>query len=191
VVSSNGSNPDAYLSSFTIHETDFDPSVEQETIGAYPVHMPDLQVAGYRPTNDSCLMRDMLHPWFCPVCQENNWRELLGRIKLVDNYEVKADPLDPGFDVVRLEVVPLGQFRSLGESRWGAEAITIKWRLGSQEIVEAADKTEVRVPVTSRSLPLQAEVAFVTPEIRLDETGYANQKIVIARPRSRALLGRP
>ena len=40
---------------------------------------------GYRPTHDSCLMRDMTTPKFCAVDEENMWVRFLNRVSLVDS----------------------------------------------------------------------------------------------------------
>jgi len=45
----------------------------------------------YRPTHQHCLMRDMLHPFFCSVDQENMWLQFLNRIRLIDSVQVNVD----------------------------------------------------------------------------------------------------
>jgi len=45
----------------------------------------------YRPTHDSCLMKDMLRESFCAVDQENMWIQFLERVSLVDSVNISAD----------------------------------------------------------------------------------------------------
>jgi hypothetical protein len=44
----------------------------------------------YRPTHDSCPMRNMKHETFCPVDQENMWTRFLARVKLLDDSSVQG-----------------------------------------------------------------------------------------------------
>jgi hypothetical protein len=46
-------------------------------VGTFPVSSRAGCVIGYRPTQDSCLMREMRNARLCPVCTEALWRNLL------------------------------------------------------------------------------------------------------------------
>jgi hypothetical protein len=58
-----------------------------EKVGAFPLFNSSGQFVGYRPTHESCLMRNMRYPHFCPVDQESIWHNLLRRISLIDGVE--------------------------------------------------------------------------------------------------------
>ena len=45
---------------------------------------------GYRPTHESCLMRDMLSQQFCSVDRENMWHQFLNHISLIDGVRPRA-----------------------------------------------------------------------------------------------------
>lgn len=167
----------AYLSSMTVHEYGFDPQQDLEHIGAYPVFGPDLKVAGYRPTNEACLMRNMLHPWFCPVCQENNWRQLLGALQLVDSYNVTKD--SNGDFKVALMPLGLGQFRTKGSPRLPGETLHIVWKLAGKELPGTADQSEISVAAADGNKKLAAEIHFVSQEIRNEDKDFARQKLEI------------
>jgi hypothetical protein len=167
----------AFLSSMTVHEYGFDPEADPDVIGAFPVFDPGLKVAGYRPTNEACLMRNMLHPWFCPVCQENNWRQLLGALQLADSYVVKQ--ASNGDSKVSLELLGLGKYRTKGSPRVPGEAMRIVWKLGGKELPGTADQKEITIAATERSKKLVAEIHFVSHEIRNEDKNFAQQKIKI------------
>lgn len=67
---------------------------EKHFIGAFNTFYGPGQPSGFRPTYDSCLMRDMRSVDFCAVDQENMWRKFLGTVTLVDSYEVKDTTLN-------------------------------------------------------------------------------------------------
>lgn len=61
---------------------------EKHFVGAFNTFYGPGQPSGFRPTYDSCLMRDMRSVDFCSVDQENMWRKFLGTVNLVDSYGV-------------------------------------------------------------------------------------------------------
>jgi hypothetical protein len=167
----------AFLSSMTVHEYGFDPEQSPEHIGAFPVFDPGLKVAGYRPTNEACLMRNMLLPSFCLVCQENNWRQLLGPLQLADSYAVKQAP--NGDSIVTLALLGLGKYRTKGNPRLPGEAVRIVWKLGGKELPGTADQNEITVAAAERSKKLVAEIHFLSQEIRNEDKNFAQQKLEI------------
>ncbi len=74
----------------------------------------------YRPTHNSCLMRDMAKDHFCSVDQENIWLKFLARIELVDGVEQASGA--EGTDL-RLRTSPLEGL----EVRWFARE-GLGWR---------------------------------------------------------------
>ena len=57
-------------------------------IDAYATFYDNGREAGYRPTHDSCLMRDMRSKEFCAIDKENMWSRFLNRISLIDQIAI-------------------------------------------------------------------------------------------------------
>lgn len=60
-----------------------------DKIGGYPTFNYQGRHVGYRPTHESCLMRNMRSTDFCSVDQENMWHKFLNRVDLIDGVEMK------------------------------------------------------------------------------------------------------
>jgi hypothetical protein len=58
---------------------------ERGFVGAYSVFNDNKTRVGFRPTYDTCLMRDMSSKEFCSVDKENMWKRFLAVVDLVDN----------------------------------------------------------------------------------------------------------
>lgn len=71
------------------HKSDIitDPSF----IAAYPTFSDGGGMAGYRPTYEGCLMREMRTKKFCSVDQENMWLEFLNVVALIDKIEKSSE----------------------------------------------------------------------------------------------------
>jgi hypothetical protein len=151
-----------WLSSLTVHEYAADFHEEPEFIGAFPNYEKNLTVAGYRPTNESCLMRDMEHEYFCPICQENNWSHFFSNISLIDSTAATRSG-----NAVNAEVktLGLGQFRTGGKAAT-AEKIEILWYADGKELTDLRDQPKVSFVPTAAISNLDVEVRFVTSEIR-------------------------
>ncbi len=63
---------------------------EKHFVGAFNTFYGPGEHSGFRPTYDSCLMRDMRSVDFCSVDKENMWRKFLGTVNLVDSYKVES-----------------------------------------------------------------------------------------------------
>lgn len=102
----------------------------------------------YRPTHNSCLMRNMEVDNFCVVDQENMWMKFLNRVNLIDEVEANAQAV-----VVRTQVL---------------EGIQIRWfklvNGQEQELTEYADSQKWENPGLTGNF--RVRVKFVTPEIR-------------------------
>ncbi|MCX6124022.1 MAG: M64 family metallo-endopeptidase, partial [Proteobacteria bacterium] len=151
-----------WLSNLTVHEYGPDFHSENGFIGAFPVFAENLEVAGYRPTNEGCLMREMENPFFCPVCQENNWLNFFDKVSLIDS--AKATKIGDSLNV-KLTPVSLGQFRSGGTGPAG-EHLEIRWYQGGVELSEYAGLTEWSRPLTSIGPNLEVRVQYLTSQIR-------------------------
>ena len=62
-----------------------------DKVGGFPSFDAYGRHVGYRPTHESCLMRNMRSTEFCSVDKENMWHEFLNRVDLID--EVKVTPV--------------------------------------------------------------------------------------------------
>lgn len=67
----------------------------------------------YRPTNEDCLMRDVLTPNFCKICIEELWLRLLRRISIIEGAESDCRTFS-------INLLPLAQFR-INETLVGME----------------------------------------------------------------------
>ncbi len=163
-----------WVSSMTIHEYASDYNFDPDHIGAYPLFTPSGQVDGYRSNHETCLMRNMQSPVFCKVCQENNWLEFFGKVKLIDGVGVGR-----GTDAisVRLATQQLGQFR---QSRAAfAESLVIKWFKDGEEVPALANQAEWSLPTRDAQGSWEARVEFVTPEVRKDTRGLLKDRLTI------------
>ncbi len=61
---------------------------EPNFIAAYPTFSDGGYSAGYRPTFEGCLMREMRTKKFCSVDQENMWLRFLNVVDLIDEVQV-------------------------------------------------------------------------------------------------------
>ncbi|MEW6056546.1 MAG: M64 family metallopeptidase [Bdellovibrionota bacterium] len=62
-----------------------------DRIGAFATFDDSGRMVGYRPTHDSCLMRDMKKKKFCVVDQENMWTRFLKKVDLIDRVDVSEN----------------------------------------------------------------------------------------------------
>lgn len=154
-----------WLSNLAIHEYAADFHNDMNFVGAFPVFSENLRVEGYRPTNESCLMRDMEHPFFCPVCQENNWIHFFDKIKLID----AATATKSGDNVTaQVATLGLGAFRREG-TRASGEMLEIHWLVDGVELTDLQGKLSWTRPASSITGALEVRVKYVTKEIRTKE----------------------
>jgi len=146
----DGDNVLAYVRAYAM-APDYDFS--ENRIGAYMTY----DISGrrtYRPTHDSCLMRNMLRPNFCVVDIENMWHRFLDRTSLIDDVNVSAST--PDTRTVSLKTVPL-------------KGLTIGWfRVnGNQEteVSELRNQLSWSAP-NGLTGKFRVRVKFETPEVR-------------------------
>lgn len=153
---------DNWVSNISVHEFKSDYHFDPRYIGAYPL-FAGTRAQGFRPTHDTCLMRNMRSERFCPVCQENNWLKFFRSITMIDDIIVG---LGDGDEVTQVTVKTqnLGQF-----SKNSVGHVAIRWFRNGNQITELDDKSTVTIPD-----PLQrweVEVQYQTPEVREDSAG--------------------
>ncbi|ODM97570.1 hypothetical protein Ocin01_09111 [Orchesella cincta] len=151
------------ICSITLHEFgNEDEFVADNThVSAYPT-WDVWRLKSLRPTNAGCLMRNMTHAQFCPVCQEGMWAQFLERVSLIDNVTV-ADSSSNGLREVTVNTLKLGQLRAPGNEVPG-ETLEVKWILNNSEQEELRDQFTINAAPGSWA----CQVHFNTTEVRND-----------------------
>jgi hypothetical protein len=80
-------HPIVQLCSVTLHEYARYYPFNPNRISAYPTYS-DTGKKYLRPSDEGCLMRNMTHTKFCPVCKESLWQQLMMRIRWIDDVQV-------------------------------------------------------------------------------------------------------
>jgi len=127
----------------------------------------------YRPTNEDCLMRDVVTPNFCEVCIEELWLRLLKRISIIETAE--SDCRSFG-----INLLPLAQFRTDETLVGTEESYEIVWsrkREGQEDrfFESFSGKTELVLSDSDDVKPgdtIAVAVQFLTEEVRFDEREY-------------------
>ncbi len=126
-------------------------------VGAFATYNDSGQKVGYRPTHDSCLMRNMMNPYFCSVDKENMWLKFLSRVNLIDSVSVTAMTRNPRADKVVTAAVP----KLMGlEVRW--------YQVGGGSEVEMPQFKNLltwKAPAAMAGT-FKLRVQFRTPEVR-------------------------
>ena len=156
---------DNWVSSVHIHEYAYDFHFDDNYISAYPVFSSVGNQAGFRPTNEGCLMRDMNHATFCPICQENNWLNFFALINTVDGVDIKTDA---SIANVVLKIPLLGQFRS--GTKIDGEQLGIAWFRNGQRMGTLDGKSDWQLPIEEARGNWKVRVTFQTPEVRKDNS---------------------
>lgn len=160
-----------WVSNLTVHEFASNYVFDNTKIGAYPTFSETRALLSYRPTHNSCLMRNMTSDHFCPVCQENNWHNFFSKVSLIDEVMVtKKAPVV----CIRLQMPELGQFRK-GDKVAG-EQVTISWYRDSKLQAEWANKREFELPLEEATGNWEVRARFVTPEVIVDPSGLLEAK---------------
>lgn len=131
-----------------VYPSDYD--LTPGKVAAYPLFNSAGQFVGYRPTHQSCLMRDMRYKKFCPVDQQSIWHNLLRRVDLIDGVEAVKSGSEVNVSIttpdllglsIRWYVVKEGREEELTEFRdqksWQREGLS-----GKEFAVKVSYKTE-------------------------------------------------
>jgi hypothetical protein len=84
----DGNNVLAFASVYA-HESNYDYNAER--VALYSTFNDSGSFVGYRPTHESCLMRNMTFKNFCSADIENMWVRFLNRVSLIDSLAVNSD----------------------------------------------------------------------------------------------------
>lgn len=154
------SDGDNWLSDLTIFEYGEGYHLDPEYVGAYPLYSGTNGLMGYRPTHETCLMRNMKSDVFCPVCQENNWVQFFGIIEPFDSVEVKVE----------------GTVARVVARAPRLDRLEVIWKRDGQEVSALAGKLEWELPLDQAKGRWEVTVRFVTPEVRKDTAGSLEAK---------------
>lgn len=152
------------LCSLTLHEYEPEPGFHfsNDETSSYPVWRIGNTFAGYRPTNEECLMRNMTSPNFCDVCYENMWLQFFKTVSAIENIALSCDASEILFS---LETLGIGQFR---QPPIPGEILTAQW------FKEGVHQPSLDDNFSFSLNPLEAEgdwtarVSFKSDEIRYD-----------------------
>ena len=118
--------------------------------GAYAVYDSHRRKRGYRPTYETCIMRNMRSEEFCSADKENMWQRFLKKVSLLDSYE---------FEALENEVTKLRMNRAIKRhGQWKIEGFDTNGKL----LFETAFKN----PIGLRKEVASIRVSFMTPEVR-------------------------
>lgn len=148
------------LSNLTIHEYGKGYHFNNYT-GAFPLYNLNNTFAGFRPTHDTCLMREMLSERFCSVCQENNWLKFFNTISLIDSVEINQKD-----DIVTVTVhTPhLGVLRKIPSS----DKLEINWHKDRREVTTLGNFTQWSLSKEEAVGSWEVIVKWMSPEVRKD-----------------------
>lgn len=137
---------------------------QASTVSAYRTYDSEMNFAGYRPTHDQCLMRDMLKTGFCSVDKENMWIRFLKRVQLIDAVAVKAH--EDGTKTVSIQTPKLvglhvRWFKSMGGSY--------------SELVDRKNQTQWTAAANAGG-DYQVKVEFPTTEVRSPTADFATME---------------
>ncbi|MFN3454835.1 MAG: M64 family metallopeptidase [Pseudobdellovibrio sp.] len=113
----------------------------------------------YRPTHNSCLMRNMMLKHFCSVDQENMWLKFLNRISLIDNLAVEAD-------FIEVQTPELNFLKIF----WFDE--------NNKEITFLRNNKKVYKKAIPQYKALKVVVEFSTPEVKNYTSDFRVEKII-------------
>ncbi len=118
---------------------------------------------GYRPTHESCLMREMRLENFCSVDLENMWHRFLGRVSLIDELALNSNSASVELKTPSLAGLDIRWFTV---NREGTEA----------ELTDHAGKTVIPMPQEARSVTVR--VRFRTPEVRRYDSKFEAERSI-------------
>ena len=114
----------------------------------------------FRPTHNSCIMRNMMLKHFCAVDQENMWHQFLKRITLIDSLLQNADS-------VQLNTPNL-------------TGLTISWFNENKEELTFLrnNKTISKKSIDGRAKKLKVVVELKTSEVRKYDQKFKTEKTI-------------
>jgi len=136
--------------------------VDTNFIGAYPTWRQNKVLAGYRPSNERCLMRNMSSTAFCSVCYEGMWLRFFAKMSAIDSVRVTCQANDVSLE---LNTVKLGQLRPGGAEP--GEWLQVRWFYNNTLQNQFNDHFQVSASKTLTG-NWRAEMKYITPLVRAD-----------------------
>ena len=135
-------------------------------VGAFPVFEKPGVVKGYRPVDNSCLMRSMESKSLCPVCRERIWQRLAERTRLMSTVNFQPASANSKNIIMSLVVLPFGKNRPEGHKPAG-ETVMVKWeRCDLSEESFWMGESLLQITVSNAAGCWQVHVQISTPEVR-------------------------
>jgi hypothetical protein len=153
IIRSNGNNPEHVLAFANGYAFPADYDFYSGEVKAFNNFNESERMVGYRPTENSCLMRNMLLKTFCSVDQENIWLQFLMRVSLIDSFKKNSD------GNAELKTIPFSESN-----------LKISWYKNNQELVEFRGKK-----VVPDIGGLKVQVKLVTPEVRMNSEHFQDE----------------
>jgi len=156
----DGDNVLAYANSYSYPK---DYNFSKHKTGAFNVFDSGQRQRGYRPTHESCLMRDMRVKVFCSVDKENMWVRFLKKVSLIDDLDIDREKNRVNLKTVELDGLDIRWFKKAGRS-W-SENITARGKkhldysrndIGDYKVKVGLKHSEIRRSFSS----LTAEKSF-------------------------------
>ncbi|KAJ9078776.1 hypothetical protein DSO57_1003240 [Entomophthora muscae] len=116
----------------------------------------------YRPTNEKCIMHNMLSTTFCNVCKESIWSQFLKFISLINSLDYKKNTLV-------LKTLKLGQFCEGGKIL--GEKLVIEWTLNNSPATQYNRKLIIPSPAKGKWTVI---VKFTSPKIHQKSPNWAS-----------------
>jgi len=142
---------------------------DKNFIGAYPTFNSSGRLVGYRPTHDSCLMRNMRSKHFCAIDRENMWKRFLDRVELVDRISYDTQTRKIRLETPALPALTIAWFRQTAPDEY--ERIESAENLSEWKVADkfAGHKLIARVQletdeVRSPTLRFKREAGLTIPE---------------------------
>ncbi len=151
-----------WISSLKVYEYAEDFHDQKDYVGAYPNFDKSLRLDGFRPTNESCLMRDMTHEFFCPVCQENNWSNFFDNVDLIDSATAVITGNKLNAEVKTLKLAPFPS----GSPSTSTGRLEIIWTADGRELTQFRDQTAISFDFKDKPQTMTVNVRFTSSEIR-------------------------
>ena len=158
-------NPDGnnVVASIRINAYPADYDFRPDKVGGFPSFNYNGDHVGYRPTHESCLMRNMRLTKFCSVDQENMWHQFLNRVDLIDS--VKVLPSKDGGDGERRVELNTPNLPNL-DVRWYKKSVDGEGLPQETELTDLRGHTSWEVSSEAAAGDYRAEVSFSTEEVR-------------------------
>ncbi|TYZ65921.1 hypothetical protein PybrP1_004262 [[Pythium] brassicae (nom. inval.)] len=143
-----------------------------DAISAYPT-WDYMGIKTFRPSNEKCIMRNMLSTSFCSVCIENMWLKFFERVQLIDAVTVTNSTR------AALKVIPLGQLRVTNPSAPSNDSITVQWLKAGVDQTQFRDLFDVDLALATggASGEWTVRAKFQTPAVRLDPTNLLQSEV--------------